>query len=297
MKYRPVSSGKREEIMTDFESPIDNSIIGIIGAGNMARSLVSGLIESGFKPNRILVSDRNEEKRALFSEQFKVATRHSNIDIANSADILVLAVKPKDMRALTQEIKEAIQKRKPLIVSIVTGIQTEHFEDWLGSHIPIVRAMPNTPALLRVGATGLYANTRVSEEQKNSAESLMRAVGITVWVNHEHDLDIVAALSGSGPAYFYLVMEALQQSAESMGLPKKISQLLTVQTALGAARLALESDSDLAELRQHVTAKGGITEKALDVLEDGEIRLLFKKAVMAARDRSVEIGHQLNDKK
>lgn len=283
--------------MTDFETPIDKSVIGFIGAGNMTRSLISGLIESGIKPNKILVSDRNEEKRIYFSNQFKVNVHDSNEKLAGLSDVLVLAIKPKDTRALTQTLKETVQLRKPLILSVVTGIQTEHLEEWLGSHVAIVRAMPNSPALLRVGATGLYANTRVTEDQKSLAESLMRAVGITVWVNHEHDLDIIAALSGSGPAYFYLVMEALQQSAESLGLPKKTSQLLTVQTALGAARLALESDDDLAELRQHVTSKGGITEKALDILENGEIRLLFKKALMAAKDRSIEIGHQFDDKK
>jgi pyrroline-5-carboxylate reductase len=271
-------------------------IIAFIGGGNMTFSLVSGLIESGYDPNHIWLSDHHEEKYKHFSAKFKISVDGDNLKVANQGDILVLAVKPKDMQALVLELKDIIKKRKPLIISVATGIQTAHFNQWLGSTTAIVRAMPNTPALLRVGATGLYASSQVSEEQKNLAESILRAVGIAVWVNHEHELDTIAALSGSGPAYFFLVMEALAQSAESLGLPKNIAHLLTMQTALGAARMALESEHDLAELRKKVASPGGITEKALNILESGDIRGLLKKAVQVARDRSIEISHQFDQK-
>lgn len=158
----------------------------------------------------------------------------------------------------------------------------------------IVRAMPNTPALLGVGATGLYANLRVSEEQKNQAETLLRAVGITQWVNHEHEMDNITALSGSGPAYFFLMMEALQQGAVKLGLSDSMARLLTLQTALGAARMALESEVDLKELRRRIASPGGTTEKALMALEEGGIRSLFENALQKAKERSIEISQQFD---
>ncbi len=266
-------------------------IVLFIGAGNMAQSLVSGLITSGFDRAYIKVADHHQKNLQHFASQFGVQTYSSNIKASKEADILVLSVKPQDMPPLALELKTALKERKPLLISIAAGIHTEHLEHWLEMKTAIVRAMPNTPALLGVGATGLYANNRVTEEQKSLAESLLRAVGITVWMNHEHDLDVVTALSGSGPAYFFLMMEALQQGAEALGLSSTTARLLTLQTALGAARMALESDITLEELRKKVASKGGTTEQALSTLETGGFRILIQNALRAAKERSIAISH------
>jgi pyrroline-5-carboxylate reductase len=273
-------------------------IIGFIGGGNMTQSLISGLIESGIDPKQIWVSDRNDSKLNYLSTQFGIHTDLKNQKIAQESEVLILAVKPQDMHVVADELKEFFTKNSlkeiPLFISIAPGIQTDVLERWLNFPAALVRAMPNTPALLRAGATGLYANSQVSDEQRNLAESLLRAVGITVWVNHEHDMDTVTALSGSGPAYFFLMMEALQQGAESLGLSNTMARLLTLQTALGAARMALESDINLEELRKKIASPGGTTERALNTLETGGIRDLFKKALISAKDRSLEISELLD---
>jgi pyrroline-5-carboxylate reductase len=270
-------------------------VIAFMGCGNMAQSLISGLVESGFDQTHIWATDRNIDKRERVKSKFGVQIESDNTKAAKLADILILTVKPKDMQALVIELKDIISAAKCLTISIATGIQTHHLERWIGSHVSIVRAMPNTPALLRVGATGLYANARVTEEEKNIAESLIRAVGIAVWVDHEQEMDIIAALSGSGPAYFFLMMEALQYSAKTLGLSDNTARLLTLQTALGAARMALESDISLDALRKKVASPGGITEYALQNLESNGIRALFNNALSIAKDRSVEIS-QMFDK-
>lgn len=266
-------------------------VVLFIGAGNMAQSLISGLVASGFERSHIGVTDRLEENLQHFATQFGIQTHTSNLEASRLADILVLCVKPQDMQALAVELKAVLEEKSPLLISIAAGIHTEHLEHWLETKTAIVRAMPNTPALLGAGATGLYANSRVSEGQKSLAESLLRAVGITVWMNHEHDLDVVAALSGSGPAYFFLMMESLQESAEKLGLSSNTARLLTLQTALGAARIALESEITLEELRKKVASKGGTTEKALNALETGGFRALIQSALQSAKERSAEISH------
>ncbi len=270
-------------------------MIAFIGAGHMTKSLISGLIESGIEASRLWVTDRHPEKLKQLAKKFGLQTDTSNLRAAKLADVLVLSVKPQDIHALAIELKDVLHAKKPLIISIAAGIHTQHLEEWLDASLAIVRAMPNTPALLRAGATGLYANARVSDAERDLAESLLRAVGVTVWLNHEHDLDIVTALSGSGPAYFFLIMEALQQGAEALGLSSRIAKLLTLQTALGAARMALESEVDLKELRVGSTSPGGTTERGLEALEKGGIRELLQNALQSAKERSVEIS-QLFDK-
>lgn len=281
--------------MSKGESALNQSTVAFIGGGHMTTSLIGGLVASGFEATQLWVSDPNEDKRERLAKQFGIHTDPSNEAVAALADIIVLAVKPKDMPDVCHELKESIQKRHPLVVSIAAGVQTHHIEKWLGSDIAIVRAMPNTPALLRMGATGLYANTRVTDEERSLAESLLRAVGMTVWAAHEHEMETIAALSGSGPAYFFLVMEALQHGAEALGLPEKTAKILTLQTAMGAARMAFESDVELDVLRKRIASPGGTTEKALDTLETGDIRILFKAALEAAKKRSIEISHQFDD--
>lgn len=268
-------------------------VIGFIGAGNLAHSLVSGLVANGFQSSLIWCSDRNLEKREAFHQEFKVQITESPSKVVEQVDVLVLAIKPKDVRALLQDIQKPLMQQKPLILSVVAGVHTQQIEKWLGSPFAIVRAMPNTPALLGAGATGLYANTRVSDTDRDRAESLLRTVGITTWVNHEHDLDIVTILSGSGPAYFLLLIDILQKQGEHLGLPSKIANLLTLQTALGASRMALETSLSIEELTSNIATSGGITEKALQSLEQGGIRDLIKKALEDAKNQLDAISHHL----
>lgn len=197
------------------------------------------------------------------------------------------------MQSVVESVKEAVQKKKPVLVSIAAGIRVEALGRWVGGEMPIVRCMPNTPALVKTGATGLYANEQVSENQKDHVESLLRAVGVTVWVNTESELDVVTALSGSGPAYFFMVMEALEMAAIDAGLDQKTAQLLTQETALGAAKMALASSETAGVLRQRVTSPGGTTERAIDVMNERGLPDVFHEAVLAARDRSIELSDEL----
>jgi pyrroline-5-carboxylate reductase len=269
--------------------------LAFIGAGNMARSLVGGLIADGWDPAIIGVSDPDAHQLGILTGHFKVSTDTDNRAILAGRDIVVLAVKPQIMREVAQGIADEVQKSRPLVISIAAGIRSADLERWLGGNCAVVRCMPNTPALVQTGATALFATPNVSSEQRDLAESILRAAGLTVWVEEEPLLDAVTALSGSGPAYFFLVMEALEEAGISLGLNDKTSRLLTLQTALGAAKMALESNDDAATLRRRVTSPGGTTETAVEVLENGKLRTLFVNALTAARDRSRELADQLGD--
>src|SRR3990170_997953 len=260
------------------------------GAGNMARSLAGGLVRNGWARSRILLSDPLPEQRAGAQQALGLKTCADNAEVAARADILVLAVKPQVLAEVAAALAPAVQRKKPLIVSIAAGVHIEDIERWLGGDLPIVRVMPNTAALIGSGASGLFANARVSEPQRDAAESILRAVGVTVWLEDEYLLDVVTALSGSGPAYFFLVMEALEQAAIESGLDPKQARLLTLETAFGAAKMALEGSEEPRELRRRVTSPGGTTEQAVKVLEEGGLRRLFKNAMQAAGDRARAIA-------
>jgi pyrroline-5-carboxylate reductase len=267
--------------------------LAFIGAGNMARSLVGGLIADGWDPAVIGVSDPDVHQLGALTSHFKVSTDTDNRAILAGRDVVVLAVKPQILREVASSIADQIQQSSPLVISIAAGVRSSDLERWLGGNCAVVRCMPNTPALVQTGATALFATRKVSNEQKDLAESILRAAGLTVWVDDEELLDAVTALSGSGPAYFFLVMEALEEAGITLGLGRQTSRLLTLQTALGAAKMALESNDDTAVLRQRVTSPGGTTERALEVFEDGKLRTLFVEALTAARDRSRELADQL----
>lgn len=272
-----------------------NSItLAVIGAGNMGSSLISGLIKNHFPAKKIIACDPSKEKRAALEKNFHIETTASNEEAAEKADVILFAVKPQLFREIAKNLAPIIQKRNIFIISVAAGIRTTHISHWLGEKIAIVRTMPNTPALIGCGATALYANTHVSSQQRNIAESIMRAVGIIVWLKDEALMDAVTALSGSGPAYFFLMMEILQQIGESMGLDAETSRLLTLETGLGAIKMAIESDASLLELRQRVTSPQGTTEKAIHVLEENHVRELFNKALYAAKHRSEELGQLLD---
>jgi pyrroline-5-carboxylate reductase len=275
---------------------MNKATITFIGAGNMASSLLNGLITNGYDPHKLWATNPSLEKLLPLKERLGVNITANNIEGAKQAEILVLTVKPQTLQGVIKELREVIQQQQPLIISIAAGVREEQIRHWLeDKQFKIVRAMPNTPALVNSGATALCANEFVTAEQKEVAESIFRGVGITVWVPDENQMDVATALSGCGPAYFFLVMEALQESAESLGLTGDAARLLTLQTALGAARLAMESEESPATLREQVASRGGTTEQALQVLEEGKLRELFKKALEAARQRAVEITKLLSE--
>lgn len=264
--------------------------ISFIGAGNMAVSLVSGLIDDGYPPEKICVSCPTSEKLATLHARFGIRTTTSNVEAVNGAEVVVMAVKPHVLQTVAEELSAALLNQPVLVISVAAGVKLAKIEKWLNGGAAIVRCMPNTPALVRTGATALFASPMVDEAQKEVAESIMRSVGVTVWLDDEGLLDTVTALSGSGPAYFFMVIEAMQHAATQQGLSPKEAKLLTLQTALGAARMALESDLDASQLREQVTSKGGTTEAAIQVFEQGDLLALFSKAMDAAKHRAAELN-------
>lgn len=267
--------------------------VAFIGGGNMASSLIGGLITDGYSPDTIWVADPISEQRSRLQSQFKVHTHADNHAVIESAAVLVLAVKPQLLREVVEPLANAVQHHKPLVISVAAGVREPDLRRWLGDQVAIVRSMPNTPALVKSGATALYANVHVSDQQQQLAESILRAVGLTIWVNDENLLDSVTALSGSGPAYFFLVMEALEKGGIKLGLSEKQARLLTLETAFGAAKMALESPQSPASLRNRVTSPGGTTERAIEVLQEGQLETLFVNALEAARQRARELGDLL----
>ena len=267
--------------------------LAFIGGGNMARSLIGGLLSDGYDPQRLCAADPNPEQRERLAQQFAICTSADNSSAIQDADVVILAVKPQVVHEVLQPIADTLRARRPLIVSIVAGVREPDLRRWLGAELPIVRTMPNTPALVRSGAAALYANQWVSAEQRELAESILRAGGLTVWVEQETQLDAVTALSGSGPAYFFLMMEAMEQAGVSLGLEAKTARLLTLQTAFGAAKMALESECSPAELRTQVTSPGGTTERALNSLRQDQFEAVLARALHAAAARAIELGELL----
>ena len=269
--------------------------IGFIGGGNMASSLISGLIASGHAPEQIWVSDINADTLTALKHDLNVNTSANNDDVINAVDVVVLAVKPQTLGAVAQSIAALVQQKKSLVVSIAAGINQNSLSRWLGADTAIVRCMPNTPALVLTGATALHANDKVTDEQRDLAENILRAVGIALWVDDEAQLDAVTAVSGSGPAYYFLLMEAMEKTAVELGLSQETARLLVQQTALGAAKIALESAESPGQLRRRVTSPGGTTHEAIETFEQGGFTELVSKALHAARDRSIEMSKQMEN--
>ncbi|BDZ74226.1 MULTISPECIES: pyrroline-5-carboxylate reductase [Methylophaga] len=267
--------------------------IAFIGGGNMARSLIGGLISNDFAADYIHVSDANTEALDNLTSRYSVKTFTDNLAAIADADVVILAVKPQQLQSVIRQISPAWQQDK-LLISIAAGIRLDDITRWLDfEQAAIVRAMPNTPSLVQAGATALCANNYVTSAQHELAESMLRAVGLALWISDEKQMDAVTALSGSGPAYFFLVLEALQTAGMELGLPEETARLLALETSFGAAKMALESDESACVLRQRVTSPGGTTERALDVFEEGDLRGLFSKALTAAAQRADELAEQL----
>ncbi|MFO2462051.1 pyrroline-5-carboxylate reductase [Pseudomonas sp. 15FMM2] len=270
---------------------MSNTRIAFIGAGNMAASLIGGLRAKGLQAAQICASDPGAESRARVSAEHGIKTFADNAEAIQDADVIVLAVKPQAMKAVCQALRPSLQPHQ-LVVSIAAGINCASMKTWLGEQ-PIVRCMPNTPSLLRQGVSGLYATCEVSPTQRNQAQELLSAVGIALWLEQEQQLDAVTAVSGSGPAYFFLMIEAMTAAGVKLGLSRETAAQLTVQTALGAAQMAVSSDVDAAELRRRVTSPNGTTQAAIESFQAGGFEALVEKALGAAAHRSAELAEQL----
>jgi pyrroline-5-carboxylate reductase len=261
---------------------MENKTIAFIGGGNMTYCLVGGLIKSDFAPNKIWVSNPGQEKRDRLSLDFQINTTHSNIDAAKVADVIVLSVKPALIEVVCKELAETISGKNVLVMSVAACVDSHDIVTWLGGDIAVVRAMPNTPAFLSAGACVLCANFRVDEDQKSLAEHLFRAVGVVAWVKDDAEVNALTPVSGSGPAYFFYLMKAMCDAAYEMGVDQKEVRLLVVQTALGAARMALESNEPLETLLRQVTSPNGTTEKALEHMEFNHMQDIIKDALKAS---------------
>ncbi|HEX6612513.1 MAG TPA: pyrroline-5-carboxylate reductase [Rhodanobacteraceae bacterium] len=265
-----------------------------IGGGNMARSLIGALIGHGADPSSISVAEPRADARDELARDFGVRAFADNADAVAGAGCVVLAVKPQMMRKVCENLAEPLRETRPLLISIAAGVRIEQLERWLGAHLAIVRCMPNTPALIGAGASGLCANARVGAAQRALAERILNAAGIARWIEQESQMDVVTALSGSGPAYFFLLVEAMEDAAVQLGLPREAARALAVQTCLGAGRMLAEGGESAATLRARVTSPHGTTQAALDAFAQGGFRELVQRAMTAATRRGGELSAMLD---
>ena len=263
--------------------------IAFIGAGNMARSIIGGLLSSGWPADRLIATDNSEATRSDVSSTFAILTEADNRLAASRADIIVLCIKPQIMATVLTDLAPAIRP-EALVISVAAGIPMARLQAWAGEHLAIVRAMPNTPALVSCGATGLFANAHVSAKQKAVTDRIFTAVGMAHWVAQERQIDAITALSGSGPAYFFLLMELMEQEAIRLGLDQHRARQLTLQTALGAATMATHSEVDVTELRRRITSPNGTTEQAIKTFQEQGLPQLVANAMEAAFNRSIELA-------
>lgn len=268
-----------------------NSNITFIGGGNMAQALIGGLLARGLPTTRIMVSDPVEAIRQLLHEK-EIQAVDDNVKAIKNADVVVLAVKPQVLGTVLKPLYGLFEGK--LIVSIIAGAEIETIAALTGTD-RIVRVMPNTPALVQTGAHGLYANENVTTKDRDLASQILAATGLTIWVNSEAQIDAVTAVSGSGPAYFFYLMESMIRAGKNMGLDEKVATALTLQTALGAAQMAITSSNTPAELRKNVTSPNGTTQAALEVFDRAQISQNIQTALAAAQKRSQELAHELSD--
>ncbi len=264
--------------------------VAFIGGGNMARALIGGLLRGGTAPSQIHVSEPYAPNREGLAAEFGVSTTDDNAAAASKAAVWVLATKPQVLRGVCEALAPLAQSRRPLIVSIAAGITSTQLDRWLGGGSAVVRTMPNTPALLGAGVTGLYATAATTAAQRALADTLLKPAGETVWIADEARMDAVTAVSGSGPAYVFLLAEAMQAAAEAEGLPSDAARTLVVETIAGAARMLKESGESASTLRQRVTSPNGTTQAALDAFAAGGFAALVGAAVHAARIRGTELS-------
>jgi len=273
---------------------MSNSKIAFIGGGNMARSLIGGLVATGMSNKDISVSEPKADLREKLTKDFGVSALEENASAVMGANVIVLAVKPQILQEVVIPLGNLIAEARPLLISVAAGVTCSSIERWVGSQPALIRVMPNTPALIGAGISALYANSNVSNDQRALAEKIATAVGKTVWIEEESLMDAVTAVSGSGPAYFFYVMQAIHDAAVREGLDAETARLLTLETTLGAARLALASTEDPGNLQAQVTSPGGTTEAAIKVLNDSGVTDTLQQAVSAARARGGELAKLLD---
>ncbi|MGH8138687.1 MAG: pyrroline-5-carboxylate reductase [Steroidobacteraceae bacterium] len=271
---------------------MSNQHLAVLGGGNMGRALIGGLLQRGTRPEHIRVGEHVEAARAALSRDLGILAIADNMAAAEQASLIVLAVKPQDAQSVLLPLQALLQRNRPVIVSVVAGIRTVTLESWCGAGVPVVRAMPNRPALVGAGATGLFAPSHVAAAHRAQAQQVMQAVGEVVWVATEDELDVVTALSGSGPAYFFLLAELMTQGAVDLGLEPSAARRLALATLHGSGQLAYSGDGDLVRLRAEVTSKGGTTEAAIRVLDSADLRDIMARAIAAAARRSRELAAQ-----
>ncbi len=268
-----------------------NSNICFIGGGNMAQALIGGLISRGLPPTRITVSDPVEQIRQLLQEK-EVHVTQDNVVAIKNADVVVLAVKPQVLATVLRPLKGLLSDK--LVISIIAGAEIQTISNLIDSN-RIVRVMPNTPALVQTGAHGIYANDVVGTSDRELTSQILAATGLTIWVNSEAQIDAVTAVSGSGPAYFFYLMESMIRAGKNLGLDEKVATALTLQTALGAAQMAITSSNTPSELRKNVTSPNGTTQAALEVFDRAQISQNIQSALAAAQKRSQELAQELSD--
>jgi pyrroline-5-carboxylate reductase len=270
-----------------------NQNICFIGGGNMAQALIGGLLSRGLPTTRITVSDPVEQIRHILEEK-NIQTTTDNVDAIKNADVVVLAVKPQVLATVLQPLKGLLSDK--LVISIIAGAEIQTISDLIGGSQRIVRVMPNTPALVQTGAHGIYASEAVNAQDRELTSQILAATGLTIWVDNEAQIDAVTAVSGSGPAYFFYLMESMIRAGKNLGLDEKIATALTLQTALGAAQMAITSSNSPTELRKNVTSPNGTTQAALEVFDRAQISQNIQAALAAAQKRSQELAQELSDK-
>lgn len=270
--------------------------ISLIGCGNMGRSLVGGLIASGFRKEMITVADTSTTQRAAIAKKHGIKVLADSQQLIKHADVVVLAVKPQSIADLLLSMQSDLVDSRPLIISVAAGVNLSRLIEYAGAELAVVRAMPNIAVLVQAGVTALFANEYTGNRQRYLAEAVMCCVGPVIWLEDENLMNAVTALSGSGPAYYFLVMEAMEKVAVQLGLSQDDAHKLTLQTAFGAAKMALNSADTVESLRDQVTSPGGTTEQAVNVLIKGGIERLFKEAMEVARDRAIELSEAAGEK-
>ena len=272
----------------------NKTVIGFIGAGNMAYALIKGLLSNGFDAKNINVSDSNEGLLINRQSELKITTYSDNNSLLDNSDIVVFAVKPQVLSIVCLQLKNKV-KPNHLFISIVAGIRGNDINRWLGGNFALVRTMPNTPALFQSGVTGLFANDLVSNQQKELVTSILSSVGQCFWVDDEKLIDAITAISGSGPAYFFLLMQSITQAATALGLDEKTANSLSIQTSLGASLMATKSGKDSKTLRKEVTSPNGTTQAAIESFQDQNFEGIVAAATRAAYDRARELSNDLGD--
>ena len=270
-----------------------NQNICFIGGGNMAQALIGGLLSRGLPTTRITVSDPVEQIRHVLEEK-GIQTTADNLEAIKNADVVVLAVKPQVLATVLQPLKGLLSDK--LVISIIAGAEIQTISDLIGGSQRIVRVMPNTPALVQTGAHGIYASEAVGKQDRELTSQILAATGLTIWLDNEAQIDAVTAVSGSGPAYFFYLMESMIRAGKNLGLEEKVATALTLQTALGAAQMAITSSNSASELRKNVTSPNGTTQAALEVFDRAQISQNIQAALAAAQKRSQELAQELSEK-